>query len=288
MSFPALQAYLAQLADPARPGSTLWLDQQGQAVGQFFNCALTSAFLPILRVGEDAPVAFEAVVRNVAPGDADLSLWRLLDHAASDDESVELDRLCRMLHAINFFRQPAASDADLFLSVHSRLLSSVSSNHGHAFRRILDALGLPVGQVVLQLPKVRANQRWLLSYVTDNYKANGFRMALTISAPDDAAELIARTRIAAINIDAADLGDDAAFGRLLALAAAHGSDVIVKQVDTAPLLARLAAVADALGLALHAQGAALSRQLGHVGQLVGITHDEHGDDALLVPDEGLG
>ncbi len=30
----------------------------------------------------------------MSKADEGLSLWRLLDHAASDDESVELDRLC--------------------------------------------------------------------------------------------------------------------------------------------------------------------------------------------------
>ena len=104
-----------------------------------------------------------------------LSLWRLLDHAASDDESVELDRLCRMLHAINFFRQNEAEQADLYLNVHDRLLSAVSSNHGHAFQRILDALGLPIERIVLQLPTVTTNQSWLLNYVADNYRRNGFR-----------------------------------------------------------------------------------------------------------------
>jgi EAL domain-containing protein (putative c-di-GMP-specific phosphodiesterase class I) len=257
--FPALHAYLAQLSNPARPGSSLWLAQDGQAVGRFFNCALTSAFHPLYTVGNDAPVAYEAVVRNVDPDDAGLPLWRLLDHAASDDESVELDRLCRMLHAINFFRQPALADADLFLNVHHRLLSSVSSNHGHAFRRILDALGLPAAQVVLQLPKASPNQRWLLGYVTDNYKANGFRVALTIGAPSEAAELIVRTRIAAINIDADAVGDDAQLGRLLALLAGHGTELVVRRVDTAQDLARLAGVAAGLGLPLQVQGAAVAQ-----------------------------
>ena len=257
MPFTALHAYLAQLSDPARPGSSLWLNEQGQAEGQFFNCVLTSAFQPICQVGGGAPAAYEAVVRNVAAGDAGLLLWRLLDHAASDDESIELDRLCRMLHAINFFRQPAAADADLFLSVHNRLLSSVSSNHGYAFKRILDALELPTSQVVLQLPRVSGHQRWLLSYVTDNYKSNGFRMALTINTPGEAPELIARTRIAALNIDADAIGDDDALARLLALTAEHGTRLVVRRVETAQALVRLEAVSATLGLTVFAQGAAL-------------------------------
>ena len=266
MPFTALHAYLAQLSNPARPGSSLWLNEQGQAEGQFFNCVLTSAFQPICQVGAGAPSAYEAVVRNVAAGDAGLSLWRLLDHAASDDESIELDRLCRMLHAINFFRQPAAANADLFLSVHNRLLSSVSSNHGYAFKRILDALELPTSQVVLQLPRVSPNQLWLLRYVTDNYKGNGFRMALTINTPSEAPELIARTRIAALKIDADAIGNDGALAQLLALTAEHGTKLVVRRVETAQALVRLETVSAALGVPVFAQGAAL-----HAGEDTSVT-----------------
>jgi EAL domain-containing protein (putative c-di-GMP-specific phosphodiesterase class I) len=252
--YPALDAYLAQLADPARPPSNLWLNAQGQAEGRFFNCALTSAFRPLYEVGGGRLVGHEAVVRHVAPEDAALSLWRLLDQAASDDESVELDRLCRMLHAINFFRQPAAQGADLFLSVHNRLLSAVSSNHGYAFRRILDTLELPVERIVLQLPLVRSPQRWLLGYVTDNYKRNGFRMAFNLDTPALAGELIARAPPAAIKVAADAVGDDEALARLLALACDNGVQLVVKRVETAQALAQLERVSEALGLPVSAQG----------------------------------
>jgi len=112
---------------------------------------MSSAFQPIRQLDSQAVQAYEGLARSVSAQDLGLSLWKLLDHAASDDESIELDRLCRMLHAINFFRQAGDSAADLYLNVHDRLLSAVSSNHGHAFRRILDALELPLERVVLQL-----------------------------------------------------------------------------------------------------------------------------------------
>lgn len=76
----------------------------------------------------------------------------------SDDESMELDRLCRTLHAMIFFRQEAAETADLYLSVHDRLPSAVSSNHGYAFRRIFSALELTIRQIALQLPPVSSGQ----------------------------------------------------------------------------------------------------------------------------------
>jgi EAL domain-containing protein (putative c-di-GMP-specific phosphodiesterase class I) len=257
VSYPALIAYLARLSDPAGSPSSLWLNPQGQAEGRFFNCTLTSAFQPVRDVASGQLRGYEAVARNAEPGDDSPSLWRQLDHAASDDESVELDRLCRMLHAINFFRQGEGVDADLYLSVHDRLLSAVSINHGHAFRRILDALGLPAERVVLQLPAVSANQRWLLSYVTDNYKRNGFRMALNLPAPANAAELLSQVRPAALRIDADRVGDDATLARLMTELHGNGVQLIVRKVETLERLSQLIRIAGRLGVPVQAQGYAL-------------------------------
>jgi EAL domain-containing protein (putative c-di-GMP-specific phosphodiesterase class I) len=264
--YPALNAYLARLSDPAAAPSSLWLNEQGQAEGRFFNCTLTSAFQPVTDVGSGTVQGYEAVARNASRDDDSPSLWRQLDHAASDDESVELDRLCRMLHAINFFRQAEGSDGDLYLSVHDRLLSAVSINHGHAFRRILDALGLPVEKVVLQLPAVGPNQRWLLGYVTDNYKRNGFRMALNLAAPGRAAELLTQVRPAAIKIDARNVGDDETLARLVTQVHQHGVRLIVKKVQTIQAYGQLARVAGALGLPLQAQGVVPDALVGVVSR----------------------
>jgi EAL domain-containing protein (putative c-di-GMP-specific phosphodiesterase class I) len=196
------------------------------------------------------------VARGVGSDDVDLSLWRLLAGAASDDESVELDRLCRMLHAINFFRQDPAPGAELLLSVHDRLLSAVSINHGYAFRRVLDALGLPVSQVILQLPVVTSNQRWLVSYVADNYRRNGFRVALQIDDTAQAHALLAQARPALLRIDAGSIGTDHELTTLLALAQDHGARVLIKQVQSLSTRQQLER-ATALGYTLQAQGDAI-------------------------------
>jgi EAL domain-containing protein (putative c-di-GMP-specific phosphodiesterase class I) len=254
MPFPALNDYLKRLSDPSHPPSTVWLDPDGQAQGRFFNCTLTSAFQQIRAVGSARVHGFEGLVRGVSDADAGLSLWRMLDHAASDDESVELDRLCRMLHAINFFRQPEAEAADLYLSVHDRLLSAVSSNHGYAFRRILAALGLPTDQIVLQLPAVSAARRWLLNYVADNYRRNGFRLALNAATPAEAVEVLGQVRPHAVKVDARALHDGAALEHLLELAHAGAAKVIFKRVESAASLAMLERASAATGVPAYVQG----------------------------------
>lgn len=238
MPYPTLNKYLSHLTDPDRPSSSVWLNADGQAQGRYFNCTITSAFQPIRAHGSDRIVAYEGLARSASANDAGLSLWKLLDHAASDDESIELDRLCRMLHSINFFRQEAAGEADLYLSVHDRLLSAVSSNHGHAFKRILEALGLPIARIVLQLPATSAQQGWLLNYVADNYRRNGFRLALNASSAQQALSMLGQLNPDSIKLDARDQGD-AALTELLALAQVKGTRLIFKRVETALALERL-------------------------------------------------
>jgi hypothetical protein len=106
--------------------------------------------------------------------------------------------------------------------VHDRLLSAVSSNHGHAFRRILDALELPLERVVLQLPAATPQQGWLLNYVSDNYRRNGFRFAVNVNSPRDALGVLERLRPDVFKLDVRELQDKAGLAELLQRCAASG------------------------------------------------------------------
>jgi EAL domain-containing protein (putative c-di-GMP-specific phosphodiesterase class I) len=252
--YPVLNDYLTRLSGPSHGPATVSLNPAGQAQGRFFDCMLTSAFRPIDAVGGSGPLGFEALVRAVSEPSADHSLWRMLDHAASDEESVELDRLCRMLHAINFFRQAAAAHADLYLSVHDRLLSAVSSNHGYAFRRILGALGLPVARIVLQLPAASASRRWLVNYVADNYRRNGFRLALNVNTPDEAFSVLAMVRPDVVKIDSGAFHDARELERVLVLADARSAKLIATRVEVPATLSMLERASAATGVPVYAQG----------------------------------
>jgi len=200
MHHAKLQNYLSRLRSSLAK-SQLWLDEEGRARGRYFNASLTSAFQPI-RCGTNGQLmAYEAYARSYDAGDQGLNVWRLLEHVANDDESVELDRLCRLLHAINFYRQPESAGLDLYLSVHSRLLAAVEGNHGAAFRRILDSLELPHEQIILQMPLITSSQRWVLTHVTENYRRNGFRIGVHAQNLEQAADLLSRIRPAAIKLD---------------------------------------------------------------------------------------
>lgn len=257
MSFPVLQKYLARLSDATGAATSIWLDHEGKAQGRFFNCTLSSAFQAVRDADTGAVHGYEGLARSVSAQDMGLSLWKLLDHAASDDESIELDRLCRMLHSINFFRQADSAPnavADLYLNVHDRLLSAVSSNHGHAFRRILDALELPLARIVLQLPAATPQQGWLLNYVSDNYRRNGFRFAVNVASARDGLQVLDRLRPDVFKLDARELQDNEALLTLLRRSVEANVRVLFKRVETPQTLSLLRQLGEAAGVPLLAQG----------------------------------
>jgi EAL domain-containing protein (putative c-di-GMP-specific phosphodiesterase class I) len=259
MAYPVLQQYLARLGTAENANSSLWLDAEGRARGRFFNCTMSSVFEMVRELDSGRPVAAEGLARSASAADEGLSLWRLLDHAASDDESVELDRLCRMLHAINFFRQEASAGLDLHLNVHARLLGAVSSNHGYAFRRILEALGLPLEHVVLQLPQAAPQQSWLLNYVADNYRRNGFRFGVAVSSAREGLALLDRVRPDVLRVDARQLGDAHALPELLLRGAEAGARILFRRIEDGAALLALSGAAQGAGVWPLVQGEALDR-----------------------------
>ena len=248
-----LNAYLERLRN-AGPDASIRQAPGGKVVGRFFQATLTSVFQAVREIESGRAVAFEGYVRNDAEGDRGLSPWKVLDAAAGDSDSIALDRLCRVLHAVNFFRQPGAAGRDLYLSVDTRLLSGVGSNHGIAFLQVLRRLALPQGQVVLQLPSVPAEQNWLLNYVSDNYRRNGFRLAVRALDLPHAGYLLDHVRPDVIKLDARHAaGRDEAL-TLLQNAAERGVKLVFNKVDAAALAAPLRELADLAGQAVFAQG----------------------------------
>lgn len=256
--FAVVDHYLGRLSEGPAPNAALRRAADGSVQGRFFACTLASQFQAIHALGAGAsaqPVAFEGVARGVALADKGCSVWRMLDGAASDDESIALDRLCRVVHAINYFRQPpGAQSADLHLSVHDRLLAAVSSNHGDAFLRILRLLELPGEQIVLRLPALNPRRRWLANFVADNYRRNGFRLAFTAARLTEAIEIVNQFQPHAITIDARAVRDADALARLLTLARANDVHVIVTRLDTAAALAVLEQASRVARATVHAQG----------------------------------
>lgn len=149
----------------------------GRVVGHFFHCRLSSVFQPVFDVSERQVVGHAAYVRSDAHDDAALSPWGIFALAADDPLLVRLDRLCRTLHALNYF-SAVPDRQNLFVAVQPRLLESVKDGHGRAFEKVLDLIGVETSRVVIEIP-AEVNQDWrLLKHVIVNYRSRGYRIAL--------------------------------------------------------------------------------------------------------------
>jgi EAL domain-containing protein (putative c-di-GMP-specific phosphodiesterase class I) len=206
--------------------------------------------------------------------DSGLSVWRLLNNAASDDESVELDRLCRMLHVLNFFRQADSFDGSLLIGVHERLLAAVSSNHGAVFRHILDVLDIPDDRILLQLPQARPDHQWAIGFVVANYRRNGFRVATRAANVDEAVQHLEQLRPDLIRIDSHASGNDERLADVIEYADALGTTLLFSRVDSQSDLHR---VSNALALS----GTISTDQLWNTGALSGQPRASFVDSEVL-------
>lgn len=245
MTYAGLNHYLNSLSPQS--GSHLFAGKDGRISARFFNARLSSVFQPIRSSVDFRLLGYEAFVRTLSLNDQGLSIWKLLEHATTDDESVELDRLCRLLHAINFFRQNVLEERDLYLSVHNRLLTAVAGNHGAAFQRVLSKLDIPQKNIVLQLPAIVPSQRWVITHVAENYRRNGFRLAVHAQNIEQAFDFLDRVRPDVIKLHLhSSLADKDVwlFEDLLRQTSQQACLIIVRKVDQLQALHQLRELAD--------------------------------------------
>jgi EAL domain-containing protein (putative c-di-GMP-specific phosphodiesterase class I) len=204
MHTTALAQFLGTLPSAPTPDRQLWRDASGRVQGQFFHSSLTSLFEPVWQLAADGTLALaghEALMRTwTRDGDLGLNPWKLFSLASDDSTLVELDRLCRLVHTLNYF---ARTDARrLVVNVHGRLLAAVAADHGKAFHRAVVALGLSPEQFVIQVPSTANDDLGLLLFVVDNYRRNGFAVAVQASDPAEAGALLVHAKPAYLKLDA--------------------------------------------------------------------------------------
>jgi EAL domain-containing protein (putative c-di-GMP-specific phosphodiesterase class I) len=204
MHTTALAQFLGTLPSAPTPDRQLRRDASGRVQGQFFHSSLTSLFEPVWQLAADGTLALaghEALMRTwTRDGDLGLNPWKLFSLASDDSTLVELDRLCRLVHTLNYF---ARTDARrLVVNVHGRLLAAVAADHGKAFHRAVVALGLSPEQFVIQVPSTANDDLGLLLFVVDNYRRNGFAVAVQASDPAEAGALLVHAKPAYLKLDA--------------------------------------------------------------------------------------
>ncbi|MCX7184888.1 MAG: EAL domain-containing protein [Nitrosospira sp.] len=155
--------------------------EDGWIAGYCSNCWLSSIFQPVFGANGREVVGHAAYIRSDTSGESALSPLAL---AGADAQLVHFDRLCRTIHALNYFGDDSRQGS-LFVSVQPRLLESVKDDHGLVFGRILDLIGVKTARVVIEIP-IEVNRDWrLLKHVISNYRHHGYQVAVNHGGAND-------------------------------------------------------------------------------------------------------
>lgn len=160
----------------SHPSHNLRFDNHG-AFGCYHGLWLHSVFQAVFAADTLKAVAHEALLRARDENNQPIPPAEVFKRAVSPDEVVYLDRLSRVVHALNFFNQ-SGTDGDLFLNVSGRHLLGVSSNHGCTFETLLRHCGLQPRQIVLEIIEAHVDDLSRLQEALDAYRSRGFRVAI--------------------------------------------------------------------------------------------------------------
>ncbi|RIX49719.1 MAG: EAL domain-containing protein [Rhodocyclales bacterium GT-UBC] len=178
MPIEALLAYFTETNEP-RSESTphLQVDPLG-TTGFYRGMRLSSVFQPLFAADSLKARAYEALLRVRDEHNLILSPAEAFSRPVGSEQIVYFDRLCRIMHALNFQRQ-ADRDAELFLNVSGRHLQSLNNGqHGETFERLLAQCGLKPEQIILEVLEARVEDIEHFNEAVEAYRSRGYRVAI--------------------------------------------------------------------------------------------------------------
>ncbi len=182
----ALQPLFERLESVHFPASHFTEPHPGQVAARFFRSDLTSAFQPVARAADGEVIGHQALLRVFDESGLSVAPWGVFAQASRDAMLVQLDRLSRTVHALNYF--PRNLHGTLFLHVEPRLLAIVADNHGAYFELILDQLGVPSKRVAIVLPAAILDDPVTFVRAAISYRVRGYRVVAQLR-PDTEADL---------------------------------------------------------------------------------------------------
>jgi EAL domain-containing protein (putative c-di-GMP-specific phosphodiesterase class I) len=206
-----------------------------RVVGKLHGSYIASSFQPWRRPQDGAVLAYEAYARSHSKSGEDVSPWQLFAEAEVDHQLVTLDRLCRTVHAINYF---AIDDRGppLVLNVDARLLSAIPERHGEFFGKVLDLLGVAAERIVIDIRTSQLFDLSRLRRVIASYRQFGFLVAVNAEGVIHARSLANLLTPDVLMLEA-DVFTPTALATLTATLAQSGVLVAVKHIETTDQLA---------------------------------------------------
>jgi EAL domain-containing protein (putative c-di-GMP-specific phosphodiesterase class I) len=183
-----LRPLLDRLERDHFPASRFAEPRPGTVTAQFFASRLTSAFQPIVRATDGGIAGHHALLRVFDTAGESAAPWGLFAHAAEDAMLVQLDRLTRTVHALNYF-PGEDTGRTLFLNVEQRLLNVVAEDHGAYFELILKALGIAPARVAIVMPAGVLDDPVTFVRAAISYRIRGYRVLAQLRGEDSQVDL---------------------------------------------------------------------------------------------------
>jgi EAL domain-containing protein (putative c-di-GMP-specific phosphodiesterase class I) len=214
----------------------------GAVEANFGPLRRTSVFQPLVAIasGGRLAVGHQAYLRAIGENAA-LPAPEVFASTREAAAIVYLDRLCRMVHMLNFLRQ-ATEDGCLFLHVHARHILGVPHDHGEYFG-VLHRCGLTPERIVIQVDPPGAEDPdgcRRMQAALRNYRRRGYCLAMNVTCGvhrENILEHVSELQPDYVRLDRTCLAiGDAALARamtLIALLHESGAKVIVHRLETA-------------------------------------------------------
>ncbi|MES2825147.1 MAG: hypothetical protein V4732_16205 [Pseudomonadota bacterium] len=159
-------------------------------MARFGNLILGSKFHQIHYTDEDELFAHESelLVRSAAGNP--LNIDNIFNSLDSTGQIIQLDRLVRTLHSLNYLQQidmqkNEGSKGLLALPVQPRHIISVVDDHGKAFENILSDCGLGPERVLLHTRLVDDATLKHFHKALSNYRQRDYKIGISLMQPQD-------------------------------------------------------------------------------------------------------
>ncbi len=155
------------------------LVRAGQVESRIGGLRLATEFHPIRRANEPSKILGHDATLRAFPPETSQSLAVKVFHQPEAGDIVNLDRLCRTIHMLNYL-PVSHENGYLFLHVHPRHVLGVKSDHGAYFEEVIFRCGLVPRRVVISVAVSPLYDRQFvrLQQGLRNYQNRGYSTAI--------------------------------------------------------------------------------------------------------------
>ena len=151
-------------------------DSNGNWTTQCHDLTLRSAFQPIISLNHRRVVGHEALIRAYDPQQNPVNPLELFGRPTAIQETIELDRLCRLLHSFNYSRSDIRNEW-LFLNVNPEVVNH-GREYGSFFSQMIQDATISPSQIVIEILENRATNEVELTDSISYYRQLGCLLAI--------------------------------------------------------------------------------------------------------------